>query len=215
MDSKEGMDMAKMAVQILLVLVVISAVVALLYLAYSWFNSGSAKLGDQVNSIDSSAYSMYDDAQVTGTDVLTALKTYRDADLCIVIANGKKGSSNYTSSVGADPVGSIKGLNYCAKIANKEEEEGKQWAVGSASECVELTYNNDRYEVPDLVWNPNTGITDRNTNFSPTTQKSNAGAYVKTGAQFYSKLIYSTATGEMCGIAFTIMDGGTSADKPE
>lgn len=212
MDSKEGMDMAKMAVQILLVLVVISAVVALLYLAYSWFNSGSAKLGDQVNSIDSSAYSMYDDAQVTGTDVLTALKTYRDADLCIVIANGKD-SSNYASSIGKEgEPGAITGLNYCAKIAT--EEGGEEWAAGSASEFVELKYNNDRYEVPDLVWNPNTGITDRNTNFSPTTQKSNAKAYVKTGAQFYSKLIYSTATGEMCGIAFTIMDGGTSA-KPE
>lgn len=208
MDSKEGMDMAKMAVQILLVLVVISAVVALLYLAYSWFNSGSAKLGDQVNSIDSSAYSMYDDAQVTGTDVLTALKTYRDADLCIVIANGKN-SSNYASSIGKEGGPSaISGLNYCAKIANKEG--GDTWVAGTADKVVELTYNNDRYEVPDLVWNPNTGITDRNTNFSPTTQKSNANAYVKTGAQFYSKLIYSTATGEMCGIAFTIMDGVTS-----
>ena len=211
MDSKEGMDMAKMAVQILLVLVVISAVVALLYLAYSWFNSGSAKLGDQVNSIDSSAYSMYDDAQVTGTDVLTALKTYRDADLCIVIANGKN-SSNYASSIGKEGgPGAISGLNYCAKIAN--EEGGDEWVAGTADKVVELTYNNDRYEVPDLVWNPNTGITDRNTNFSPTTQKSNANAYVKTGAQFYSKLIYSTATGEMCGIAFTIMDGGTSTQS--
>ena len=212
MDSKEGMDMAKMAVQILLVLVVISAVVALLYLAYSWFNSGSAKLGDQVNSIDSSAYSMYDDAQVTGTDVLTALKTYRDADLCIVIANGKD-SSNYASSIGKEGgPAAISGLNYCAKIAKKEG--GEEWVAETADKVVELTYNNDRYEVPDLVWNPNTGITDRNTNFSPTTQKSNANAYVKTGAQFYSKLIYSTATGEMCGIVFTIMDGGTSA-KPE
>lgn len=212
MDSKEGMDMAKMAVQILLVLVVISAVVALLYLAYSWFNSGSAKLGDQVNSIDSSAYSMYDDAQVTGTDVLTALKTYRDADLCIVIANGKD-SSNYASSIGKKGgPDAISGLNYCAKIATKEG--GTEWVAGTADKVVELTYNNDRYEVPDLVWNPNTGITDRNTNFSPTTQKSNANAYVKTGAQFYSKLIYSTATGEMCGIVFTIMDGGTSA-KPD
>lgn len=211
MDSKEGMDMAKMAVQILLVLVVISAVVALLYLAYSWFNSGSAKLGDQVNSIDSSAYSMYDDAQVTGTDVLTALKTYRDADLCIVIANGKD-SSNYASSIGKEGgPGTISGLNYCAKIA--KEEGGDTWAVETADKVVELTYDNDRYEVPDLVWNPNTGITDRNTNFSPTTQKSNANAYVKTGAQFYSKLIYSTATGEMCGIVFTIMDGGTPAKQ--
>ena len=87
MNSEEGTSLAKMAVSVLLVVLVIGAVVTVVYMAYSWFTSGSEKLGDQVNSLDSSAYSQYDDTQITGTDVLTALKTCRDSDVAIVIDN--------------------------------------------------------------------------------------------------------------------------------
>lgn len=200
MDSKEGMDMAKMAVTILLVLVVISAVVALVYLAYSWFNSGAAKLGDQVNSIDSSAYSKYDDTQCTGTDVLTALKTYRDADLMIVIANGQGTCSKYKDTIGNSNA-NVLGYNYCALESTVTDQ--------AAAEAGPITIGYDAtkggYHVADLNWNTNTGVTNKNTNFSPTTNKSKSETYVKTGAQFYSKLIYSDATGEMCGMMFVIM----------
>ena len=73
MNSEEGVSLAKMAVTVLLVVLVIGAVVAIVYKAYSWFNSGSDKLGDQVTSIGSSSYSQYDDVMVKGTDVLSAL----------------------------------------------------------------------------------------------------------------------------------------------
>ena len=69
MNSDEGISLAKMAVAVLLVVLVIGAVVAIVYKAYSWFNSGADKLGDQVNSIDSSSYSTYDDSQVSGTEI--------------------------------------------------------------------------------------------------------------------------------------------------
>ena len=87
MNSEEGTSLAKMAVTVLLVVLVIGAVVGVVYMAYSWYTSGSDKLGDQVNSLDSSAYSQFDDKQCTGTDVLTALKTYRDSDVAIFIDN--------------------------------------------------------------------------------------------------------------------------------
>ena len=49
MNSDEGISLAKMAVAVLLVVLVIGAVVAIVYKAYSWFNSGADKLGDQFN----------------------------------------------------------------------------------------------------------------------------------------------------------------------
>ena len=92
MNSEEGTSLAKMAVTVLLVVLVIGAVVGVVYMAYSWYTSGTDKLGDQVNSLDSSAYSQFDDKQCTGTDVRTALKTYRDSDVAIFIDNGKCGA---------------------------------------------------------------------------------------------------------------------------
>ena len=54
MNSEEGVSLAKMAVTVLLVVLVIGAVVAIVYAAYSWFSSGTDKLGAQVISIDKS-----------------------------------------------------------------------------------------------------------------------------------------------------------------
>ena len=94
MNSEEGMSMAKMAVTVLLVILVIGAVVGIVYMAYSWFNSGTDKLSDTVTSIDKSSFSNYDDAQVTGSEVLSALRNYRESDICIAIVNSKVGAYN-------------------------------------------------------------------------------------------------------------------------
>lgn len=192
MNSEEGTSLAKMAVTVLLVVLVIGAVVAIVYKAYSWFNSGADKLGDQVNSIDSSSYSTYDDAQVSGTDVLTCLKTYRDSDIAIVICNGKAGNSSYSASGNTDAVG----YNYCGLIKS----------VTANQQCT-VKYDNTtgQYQVDEMDWNQDTGLTNRNTNFSPTTSKSNTAQYVKQGGQFYSNLIYDLSTGEVCGILFRQM----------
>ena len=111
MNSDEGISLAKMAVAVLLVVLVIGAVVAIVYKAYSWFNSGADKLGDQVNSIDSSSYSTYDDSQVSGTDVLTALKTYRDSDIAIVIAVSESATSSAYTSTAPTTIGGLGQFN--------------------------------------------------------------------------------------------------------
>ena len=123
MNSEEGISLAKMAVAVLLVVLVIGAVVAIVYAAYSWFNGGTEKLGDQVSSIGASAYSQYDDVQVTGNDVLSALKTFRDADFAVVICN----KNNYTDkkifnpSEPKDVTGTA--YNYCAYLSNDDTKK--------------------------------------------------------------------------------------------
>ena len=191
MNSEEGVSLAKMAVTVLLVVLVIGAVVAIVYKAYSWFNSGADKLGDQVNSIDSSSYSTYDDAQVTGTDVLTALKSYRDSNIAIVISNNQVSGGGYT-----DPAANTPGYNYCGLIK------------GAAPDSV-VTVNYDstkgQFHVDEMDWNLDTGLVNRNTNFSPTTNKSKKEQFVKQGGQFYANLIWDDSTGEVCGIIFRQM----------
>ena len=188
--ANEGFSLAKTAVTALLVVLVIGAIVGLVYAAYSWFNSGTAKLGDQVNSISASAYSQYDDAQVTGTDVLTALKSYRDADIAIFISNKN------TEPYAATPAASIKTYNYCA-LADS--------ATANTEYQVNYDSNTGRFSVAALQWNSTSGLTERNTNFSPTTDKSNQNQYVRQGAQWYANLVYDESTNEVCGIIFREM----------
>lgn len=192
MNSEEGVSLAKMAVTVLLVVLVIGAVVAIVYKAYSWFTSGSDKLGDQVNSIDSSSYSQYDDSQVAGTDVLTALKTYRDSNIAIVISN--KNAGGWTATPG-----NANGFNYCGLI------DGVAANAGNYPATIPYDNNTGHYTVPSMQWDASTGLTMRNTNFSPTTSKSSNTTFVKQNAQWYANLIWDESTGEVCGILFRQM----------
>ena len=212
MNSEEGTSLAKMAVTVLLVVLVIGAVVAVVYMAYSWFTSGTDKLSDQVNSLDSSAYSQYDDKQCTGTDVLTALKTYRDSDVAILIGNGVGSIAGYDPAFSSDKV-TVK--NYCAlssEIVGSNTSmpayndtksntfdtsvalENGKWYLGTDSASAGIGFDNSA------------GTAFRNTNFSPTQTKGAyyASAYVSQKANFYSNLVYDSE-GEVCGIMFRRM----------
>lgn len=191
MNSEEGMSMAKMAVTVLLVVLVIGAVVALVYAAYSWFSSGSDKLGDTVTSIDKSSFSQYDDAQVSGTDVLSALKAYRESDIAIFICNTKCGG--YTSTPG-----NVASYAYCALPSG--------WTGGKKDN---LTYDstNLRYQFNGFEYvDKNNPVTiKKNTNFSPTTTAGSQETYVKQSATWYANLVYDDSTDEIAGILFRQM----------
>ena len=219
MNSEEGVSLAKMAVTVLLVVLVIGAVVAIVYKAYSWFNSGSDKLGDQVTSIGSSAYSQYDDVLVKGTDVLTALKSYRNADFGVVIANIQNLGTAYTPSNPSFSNGT-QGCNYCGIVAAASGNFANKVPDMDANALYRVTIsavaaNADAAPTgQQIVYEPKTsrywcdnlhftsGIADKNTNFSPTTDASITDAFVKQTGTFYSKLIYSKDTGDVCGVIF-------------
>lgn len=208
MNADEGVSLFKMVVTVLLVVLVVGAIVGLSYAAYSWFNSGTSKLTDQVASIDKSAFSQYDDTQISGVDVLSALKTYRESEIAIFILN----KNNMAS--GAKPLELVNGssdltpYNYCALVSGftaVTDSKGpgntavlKKADSGSISGC---------WVVQDgLDWDATTGVLTRNTNFSPTTTKSNTKTYVNQSAQWYCKLVYDATTNDICGILFVQMN---------
>ena len=193
MNSEEGTSLAKMAVAVLLVVLVIGAVVAIVYAAYSWFNSGTSKLSDQVMSIDKSAYSQYDDAQVSGTDVLSALKSYRESDIAILIMNNQNNSGNPAYDAAAT---TAKCMNYCAMVIPEADANGLSTITKNDTSGL--------WEVDKIDFNG--AVAKRNTNFSPTTTTSNAQAYVKQSAKWYANLVYSKETGDVCGIMFRQMN---------
>lgn len=193
MNSEEGVSLAKMAVTVLLVILVIGAVVAIVYAAYSWFSSGQDKLGDQVTSIDKSNFSQYDDQTVSGNDVLSCLKTYRDSDIAIFISNNNLHKEASITKGDELPV-----CNYCALTAEADEnEDDHTWRT-----TVELNADGN-YQCADFVFEEDDMVTlQRNTNFSPTTTVAYNEAYIKTSGKWYSKLVYSETNNDLVGIVF-------------
>lgn len=195
---EEGTSLAKMAVGVLLVVLVIGAVVGLVYKAYSWYNSGADKLTSSVVSIDKSSYSQYDDTSVTGTDVLSALKTYRESDISICVANkAVQGTFTLTPADGT-VMGAVP--NYCAlSVEAATATMGDPANTPAAS----LTYDEGQWKfMSGLQWDPATAQVARNTNFSPTTTNANTKCFVKQSGKWYANLIYDDTTGDICGILF-------------
>lgn len=202
MDANEGITLAKAAVAVLLVILVIGAIIALVYLALNWYNSGSDKLSDQVNSITASSYSQYDDAQVSGTKLITSLDEYRSSDISIIIANKEVNGGFYTGTPST-----IKGAYaYCA-IPSDAKDVNNGYTT-------DVTYNDSgafegKYTVSSITTTTE-GDTmptvNHNTNFSPVKNKGTADTYVKRTANWYANLVYDESTGDVCGILFQQMD---------
>lgn len=199
MNSEEGVSLAKMAVTVLLVVLVITAVVAIVYAAYDWFSKGKDKLSDQVVAIDKSSYSQYDDVQVSGTDVISALNSSRESDIAIVIANI---NNEGTFDVAAD---SVTGANYCALINDAKENEDP---ITNGHKVTLRCVNGTWYTSEDngLKWKTDGVTLERNTNFSPTSTKSNSSQFVKKSASWYANLVYDSTTDDVCGILFRQMN---------
>lgn len=214
MNSEEGMSLAKMAVTVLLVVLVIGAVVAIVYAAYAWYTKGTDKLTDQVVSIDKSSFSQYDNAQVSGSDVLSALKTYRESDIAIIICNLNNQGGTFTqpkTGEGATDT-SVAGYNYCALInvatVNEKGEVTKTDAqTADALATVNWKTKDGYWSVAGLAFDQGDKVSlKRNTNFSPTTTQGDAAHFVKQSANWYANLITDKSTGDVCGILFRQMN---------
>lgn len=206
MNSEEGMSMAKMAVTVLLVVLVIGAVVAIVYAAYSWFGSGTDKLADNVTSISDSAMSQYDDQIVSGSDVLAALKNYRNADVAIFVCNATNQSG---SGFNATPQAGLKANNYCALVSgvsepNNTSDHSYTYTLGVANS--DKTYSGQYVFTAGFSYG-NDGISiNHNTNFSPTTTTAYSDTFVKQSADWYANLVYDDLTGDVAGIIFRQMN---------
>lgn len=202
MNSEEGMSMAKMAVTVLLVVLVIGAVVAIVYAAYSWFGSGTDKLADNVTSISDSAMSQYDDKVLSGSDVLSALKNFRNSDMCIMVSNLNNQKGTFQSD--PDKADKTACYAYCAlpsQLADKAGQETQlKYAAGPGS-------IGEQFLIDGFAYKDGSAIDiERNTNFSPTTTKGNANCFVKQNADWYANLLYDSTTGDVAGVVFRQMN---------
>lgn len=202
MNSEEGMSMAKMAVAILLVVLLIGAVVGIVYAAYSWFGSGQDKLADNVTSIADTALSNYDDNVVSGDDVLAALKNFRNSDYCVIISNLRNQGGTFTQL----PNGNIAAYNYCAVATGATADNASGGAMSLNIGRQDIGTTGQQWCIQSLATvNGNAAATSRNTNFTPTTTKSYANTFVKKTGQWYANLVYDQSTGDICGVIFRQM----------
>ena len=199
------------------------AVVAIVYAAYSWFTSGTDKLSDQVVSIDKSAFSQYDDQQVSGTDVLSALKTYRESDIAIFISNLKNQGNKFEAT---PPASGVLCYNYCALVTDaKQPASGGNTGNGDTKPTgtgysLTLAYGATQgqngaadsglancFTFSGFQYSDGSAIdVKHNTNFSPTTTKGYADNFVKQSGKWYANLVYDTTTGDIGGIIFRQMN---------
>lgn len=219
MNAEEGTSMAKMAVSVLLVVLIIGAVVGIVYAAYSWFNSGTNQLSETVNGITSSMYSNYDNMVVKGSDVVAALKNFSDKDIAVLVSNMACGG--YTAAAVDATTGEftkgVYAMNYCAQTitADATSTDKAPTIPASAPEGAAVvkfrptpaagatkTALDGHFIVKNVDWDSTTGLTRRNTNFSPTSTSSDGTHYVKPSASFFASLVYSEETGDVCGILF-------------
>ncbi len=200
MNSEEGMSMAKMAVTVLLVVLVIGATVAIVYAAYSWFNSGTDNLSDKVTSISDSALSEFDDQIVSGDDVLAALKSYRNSDYCILISNLDEGCGGYKKADTKTEGKTVNCMAYCALPTDADA------GVAFAAKVQKIGNSGPQWSIDSLQVDANTEQYTKNTNFSPTTTKSDKDAFVKKSADWYANIVYDKSTGEVCGLMFRQMN---------
>ena len=203
MDGNEGMSMAKMAVAVLLVVLLIGAVVGLVYAAYSWFNSGSDKLANTVTALDKSALSEYDSKQVSGTKVLTAMKQYRESDVAILVAN--KSTQGGSFDMSATTLTNVN--NYCALAGLAAKANSGQTSTGDVYNLASLGKDSDgKWSFAGFQTQQGGISTTKNTNFSPTSLPSSAATYVKPSATWFAELVYDSNTNEVGGILFRQMN---------
>lgn len=210
MNSEEGMSLAKMAVTVLLVVLVIGAVVAIVYAAYAWYTKGTDKLTDQVVSIDKSSFSHYDNAQVSGSAVLSALKEYRESDIAIIVCNLNNEGGEFKQP--DKTTTSVSGYNYCALInvaTLNDKGEVTKTDPQNPNNLASVMWDDAEgyWYVYGLAFDQNDKVSlERNTNFSPTTTNGDSTHYVKQSANWYSNLITDKSTGDVCGILFRQMN---------
>ncbi len=185
-DQNEGTKVINIVIAILLFIMVAAAVFGVVMWGLNKYNETQADLTDQVDSMEIAKYSMYDEMEVSGTDVLTAVKTYKDLEMCVFVVTKKmNGGSVYTFGTGgSDPIDDCTPAAYGYNGNN---------LTGQA-----LQYDDDLggFAAEVLVAQP-----DNNKNVTPLTTKGD-DSYVNQKGKFWASLVYDKDTGEVAGVLF-------------
>lgn len=188
-DGKEGMSVVKIALGIIILLVLVGVVFAIVRLGTSKVNSAQNDLADNMDSAELMQYSRYDNAEVVGSDVLTAVKNYQNSNIKIFVANKEGNGGNaydVTQLAGGTALGSVYSYGYMG--------------VSGSADTAPVLASNGTFEadiIPDNVANE-----AFNLDFSPLSNKNNRAQYVRQGGRYWGYLVYDQNTGTLAGLLF-------------
>lgn len=188
-DAKEGISIAKIALGVIIFLVLAGIVFALVRMGTNKVNSATNDLSNQLDTADLMQYAKYDNAEVTGTDVLTAIKTYQSSELKVFVATHKMMGNYYDPNTGSSNLGTINTKSYgYMSDSNSNDENG--------TNTPNMNTTTGQLEA-DIIKTTETF----NLSFSELSTKTE-DAYIKQSGRFYGYLVYDTTTGELAGLAF-------------
>lgn len=186
-DQNEGTKVVNIVIAILVFMVVAAAMIGFVMWGANKFNEAQSDLTDTVNGMDVSKYNAYDAKYVSGADVISAAKTYRDMEMTIFIGTKKKHGGFYTVTAvnDGDTASDVKALGYHAKADGTGAQGVPTWSDATGHWEVALSE-------PD---------NNNDNNFSVLTTKGQ-DYYVNQAARFYAELVWDTETEEVAGIIF-------------
>lgn len=190
-DAKEGFSVVKIGLGSLLVLALIGIVFAIFMLGSNKVNSTTNDLSNTMDSAELMQYAAYDNTEVKGSDVLTAVKNYQTQNIKIYVAT-KAGN-------GATPY-SATDLSNGTGISGSVYTYGYMGVQGSSDTAPTLNAESGAWEASIVPGSA--GSETFNKNFTPLTDKNSTETYVSQSGRFWSYLVYDTSTGEMSGILF-------------
>lgn len=204
MNVDEGKETAKGGVSLFIVVLVIAVVVSLVMLGLGWFNRGSSKLSDTVNSLDSSQFTSYNETEVTGDMVRSAIQSFITQDVILVIdATGEvykgsklaKAGDELATAVDQDKTDAL--VYNCGLVASQEEAptagnlyvgaDGKIYGGKKDDDSVLTTYKNQ--SMKPLQQKRLADKTNKN--------------YIAPGGKYYCKVIYDPSSTTAVGILFS------------
>lgn len=185
-DQNEGTKVVNIVIAILVFMVVAAAMIGFVMWGANKFNEAQSDLTDTVNGMDVSKYNAYDAKTVSGADLISAAKTYRDMEMAIFVSTKKmNGGSPYDPATAPD-------------------------ALATGTGCQGFGYHMEgnpapTYDADNGRWLMDPSISDpdlkNNGNFAPLTTKGN-DAYINQAAKFYAELVWDVDTEEVTGILF-------------
>lgn len=181
-EQNEGTKIVGIVVGILLFLVVMAAVVGLVMWGTNKFNSTNSTMQEQVTGVENAIYTAYDEAEVSGSDVLAACKTYKNSSMNIYVSTKKQNGGFYDFTTGtADALSTYEAFGY-----------------NGQSGTTALQFNPDEGHFTDevLVESPQANVTYQHL----TTKGSDS--YVNQNGKFWASLVYDSETGEVAGVLF-------------
>ena len=181
-DQNEGVKVSNIVIGVLVFAVIAAAVIAFVMWGANRFNKAQSDLADTVEGVDIARFNQYDDNEVSGTDVLTAVKTYRNMDMCIFVSTKKQNGGN------------VYDLTQDASLLSTVT------AYGHNGQQAQVAWDADKGKFTANILVADNQL-QNNTNVTPLTTKGQ-DPYVNQQGKFWATLVYDSDTMDVAGILF-------------